>query len=482
MHEDVTHRRLQLFAFTQADNKQRYLDILAAFEAAREESLLQLGAQDVLERVAGLSSLDEALAALDQLHAWGVLERLQDDRRVRTIAEYRQRRSIYLMTELGWLAHLAVRDVIDARLGEAELRRLVLRRVLEDLRALLAAIEAEDAEEAADLLASVHEALAGLADRATRFLVATNELAGTWDADPTSFVTHKGRLLAHLDGFLSALSAQRPLLTTAALAVLEQRDSLVRLAALAPAGLPPERAREVAAHRVAGIDAWFVDRGNATSQASRLEERTTRAIRDLSSLLRRVIHATAGGVSRASRFEDLAGWFVACPSDDAAHALAYATSGLARARHLSAPSEEEVEPSTSWWRAPAAPVDTTLRKRQRASATAPPKPIADRSAQARRLRLRQQERRAREQAARESLAASMVACAPLDPTQTDVLLRLLSRALHARGARASAAQTVHGRLRLTLTPSSRGSLVPTSRGVLHLPDHELRVEPSGRGA
>ena len=475
----VAHRRLQLFAFTQADNRQRYLEVLAAFEAAREESLLQLGAADVLERVADLSSLDEALAALDQLHAWGVLERLQDDRRVRTIAEYRQRRSIYLMTELGWMAHQAVRDVLEARLGEAEMRRLVLRRVHDELVALFRAVQARDAADAADLLGSIHDALSGLADRATRFLVATNELASSWDADPAAFIQHKGRLLSHLEGFLSALAAQRPLLGVAAAAVLSVREQLVELVASTPSGLDPDRARERADHRVAGIESWFLDRGATPSQAHRLEERTTRAIRDLSGLLRRVIQATAGGVSRASRLEDLAAFFVSCPDDEAAHALAFATSGLARARHVSAPSDEDVDPATSWWDAPPAPIDSTLRKRQRGSATAPPKPIPDRSAAALRLRARQREDRAREQAASTSLAASIVDCAPLDAIQTDVLLRLLSRALHARGASDRSTRTVHGRLRLSLEPRDGGSLVPTCRGVLHLPDHLLTVEPSG---
>lgn len=479
MLDAVAHRRLQLFAFTQADHRQRYLDVLAAFESAREESLLQLGAADVLERVADLGSLDEALAALDQLHAWGVLERLQDDRRVRTIAEYRQRRSIYLMTELGWMAHQAVRDVLEARLGEAELRRLVLRRVHDELLALHVAVQAGDAADAADLLGSVHEALSGLADRATRFLVATNELSSTWDADPAAFIQHKGRLLSHLEGFLSALAAQRPLLGVAASAVLSVRTELVELVAASPSGLDSERARERARQRIAGIEAWFLDRGATPSQAHRLEERSTRAIRDLSGLLRRVIQATAGGVSRASRLEDLAAFFVRCPDDEVAHALAGATSGLARARHVAAPSLDDVDPTTSWWDAPPAPIDSTLRKRQRGSATAPPKPIPDRSAATLRLRARQRDDRAKEQAASGSLAASLVDCAPLDRAQTDVLLRLLSRALHGRRARDRSARTVHGRLRLSLTPSPAGSLVPTCRGILHLPEHRLTIEPSG---
>ena len=479
MTDTLTDRRLQLFAFTQAEHKHRYLAILAAFDVAREQSRLQLGAGDIVERVAGVHSEEEALFALDQLHGWDLLERIQDERRVRTVAEYKQRRSVYLMTELGWLAYTAVRGVLEARPGEAELRRLVLAKVLEELGALGEAVRAEDAERVALHLDEVHRMLSDLAHHASRFLLATSELSTTWDADPQSFITHKRRLLGHLDGFLATLSAHRPLLGKAVAALLPHRERVVELAAEASVAVQGE-ARVRAGQRFDGIVAWFEASPRTPSQAATLEERTTRAIRDLTGLLRRVFDATAGGVSRATRLDELAAWFVACPHDAAAHALAHATSGLQRARHFGGAEVDEIEPSTSWWDAAPAPVDTLLRKRGRTASPPPPTPLPDRARASLRLRARQRAAREADQLASEGLVASLGDMTPLDDAQLAVLLRLLSRALHARGAAHTQAQTVHGRLRMTLTQAAGDTVVPTRRGTLRLVGFHLAVEPSGR--
>ena len=482
MPDRLTDRRLLLFAFTQAENRHVYLAILKAFDSAREQTLLQLGATGVVARVDGLESVDDALQKLDQLVSWGVLDRIQDDQRVRTIAEYRQRRSVYLMTELGWLATRAVHDVMAAQPGEAELRRLVLPKVLDELKRLADAVAQQDAERVGLHLDEVHRMLTDLADHAQRFLIATSQLALSWEADPQAFISHKKRLLGHLDGFLITLAEHRPLLSAAVHALLPQRARLLDLAAAASgAAFGPERARERAEQHLAGVVAWFEDTPGRPSQAASLDERTTRAIHDLTTLLRRVFDATAGGVSRASRLEELAGWFMACPDDATAHALAGATSGVSRARHFGTFTvDEDVEPSTSWWDAPPAPVDTTLRKRGRTSAPGPPQPIADRAAASRHLRRRQQARQDVDRAASGALVNSLLHLKPLAAAELQVLLRLLSRALHARTATSTTAHTVRGRLRMTLTHADRDTWVPTVRGVLCLKGLDLTVESSAQ--
>jgi len=480
MDSTLAEPRLRLFAFTQAEGKHRYLAILRAFDDARERSQLQLAPSDLLETVDALESVEAALVSLDQLFAWGLLARVQDDRRVRTIAEYKQRRSVYQMTELGWVAWKAVEEVLAATPGEAELRRLVLQRVLDDLNALAMALESEDGERVAELLDALHRTLEDLAQHAARFTLATSELAATWEAAPETFLQHKGRLLGHLDGFLAALSSRRGPLGAAVEQLDGHRERLLDLAA-AHGGVLDGRseARRRAELRWEGVVAWFADRPGRPSQASMLEERTSRAIRDLAVLLKRVFDANAGGVSRATQLEDLAAALVACPDDATAHALVNATSGLRSARHFGVPLSGDLDAGLSWWDAPPAAIDTTLRKRGRASPAAPPKPIPDRRLEQNVVRQRLlAQRDASAQAGRE-LVQALELTRPLREAELQVLLRLLARALHSRGPEATVAHTVHGRLRLTLSPSDRDTTVPTERGTLVLPKHALRVEAAG---
>jgi len=208
---------------------------------------------------------------------------------------------------------------------------------------------------------------------------------------------------------------------------------------------------------------WFVDQPEQPSQAAQLEGRTSRAIRDLAVPLKRVLDATAGGISRATQLEELAAWFMAC-SEPSAHALAWAGSGLGGARHFGVPEADPdaTEANVSWWEGPPAPVDTTLRKLGRASPPPPPKPVPDRRRERQLLREAQARARAADDAASLGLVHALQIARPLDEAEIAVLLRLLSRALHTRRPAAGTAHIV--------------------RGTLVLEGHNLQVTPSGAPA
>lgn len=490
--------RLRLLSFATAPERLRYVAILRIFDDARERSALQLSAADVsaaLREAAAADSkgadaqevdVDAALASLDQLHSWGLLERLQDDRRVRTIAEYRQRRSIYQLTEVGWVAWNAVDGLLQAHHGEAELRSLVLPTILRDLEELRAAVAADDAERTAHLLAEVHGRIDDLARHAARFLLASSELAASWESSPTAFIHHKDRLLVHLEGFVRALGTWRPQLA-AAVAALEAigPERLVALAVAGSAALDGElQAARRLASRWQAIVGWFQDAPGRTSKASELGHRTTRAIAALAELLRRVLDVTAGGVSRVTEFELLAAWFIACPDDASAHALAGLTSGARSARHLGATHDdpELIGAQTSWWSAAPATVETTLRRHHKRASTGRPMPIARKDAAEALLAARQQRTRVALEQARHALPISLEGGTPLDDDQLRVLLRLLDRALRSRKPASATLATVHGRLRLRIRRAGTDARVATARGTLVLPNAELQIRGGGDAA
>ncbi len=81
---------------------------------------------------------------LDALADDQILHRLEDASRAGSLARYRNRQSVYQFSELGYRAYAAVEDVLAARIRDANLSRLVFSDILDDLRALAAAVAAGD--------------------------------------------------------------------------------------------------------------------------------------------------------------------------------------------------------------------------------------------------------------------------------------------------------------------------------------------------
>lgn len=76
-----------------------------------------------------------------------MLDRSQDGARAATLAEYRNRHSVYQFTDAGYRAHRAVESVLAAGLDDSTLSRLVFADLLADLKALAKANQDGDAEE-----------------------------------------------------------------------------------------------------------------------------------------------------------------------------------------------------------------------------------------------------------------------------------------------------------------------------------------------
>lgn len=482
--------RLRLFAFAAAPERSRYVAILRAFERARQRYDLQLGPDAVAAELRlddTAVQAEDLVPALDQLVEWDVLARTQDADRVRTIAEYRRRRSIYQMTEMGALAWQAVEGVLDARAGEAELQRLVLPAVLEDLATLANANRQGDGERVYNTLSNLHSRLDELARRAGRFYLAMTALSSPQEATATQFLEHKDRLLAHLTDFLGALQGLRPRLAAAVDAVeatgVERMIDTVVAADTSPFESPDEKRQRWRDHWL-GIAAWFTAVEGRPSRSEALDGRTTRAIRDLAALLRRVAESRNGGVSRAVHLEVLARWFAVLPSDEAAHALFSVTFGTRSARHVSIAEPDRDSPSAgkSWWEAPPVKVETSLRRRGQRGSAGRPAPVRDTREVLWRARVRQAAEREQLRRDQSGLVEARSAARPLSVGELDLLLRLLDRAFSTR--RPVVGQVARGglvggatleRVRLRLAPAPHDTEVKTATGSLWLRGLALEI-------
>jgi uncharacterized protein (TIGR02677 family) len=484
--------RMRLFHFLAADKRLVYLWILRAFNRARANYQVLLHTPDVAVHLAELATEhpecpapEDLAAALDALVDWGNLDRGQDAARAATVQEYRNRHSVYQLTDAGFRAYQAVEQVLAARLEDATLSRLVFPDILADLHALAAANAAGDAEETYRKLSRLDRALSDMAERAARFYLLLGELSRTTDHRAEVFLAHKDALLAHMREFHAELLRYSPRLHAATLAVAATGvERMLELAAEADDRLfrtPVDRLADWR-QRWAGLIAWF-GADQPPTEADRLQQATVAAISDVLAMLRRVTEFRRGGVSRESQLRHLAAWFANTPSDAAAHALFGAVFGLRAPRHIGIAHEDpELIPTRrSWWEAPPVEVSRTLVETGRSGSPGRPAAVERNDGARRRLQEQQLARAAAQRAAAEELAAGGAHGRELSEAETVVLLALLDRALGARvpvRAAVRAAGSAHG-VRLVLTPHPGVGTVRTVRGRLHLDGVRLTVSPLG---
>lgn len=518
--------RLRLFSFATAERRADYLWVLRAFDSARAAYVVLLHANDVAEWIerdgsgprtsdfgGGLQSdagaptrtadaedrphaprltAAEIGTLLDQLHRWGVLERSYDGTRAATLAEYRNRHYVYQFSQAGFRAYRAVAGVLDARLDEAALSRLVLPELLADLHTLAEANRAGDAERVYRTLRRLDAALSDMAARAAHFYLGLGDLVRTTEITPESFLAHKDALLAHMREFSLDLARFTPRLA-GAIAEIEETgvEELITRAANCDERVLLSLAERQSdwQSRWDGLRTWFVASASGesagTTEAERLREATMSAIAAVLSLLRRVTETRRGGVSRESALRHLAGWFTAAPTAESAHALFDAVFGLGRPRHLAMehPDADVIPAIRSWWDAPPLEISRTLAETGRPPAAAAPARIHRNDAGIRRLREAQLDAQRARAVAAASLASGDVHERVLDERETEVLLRLLDAASTAWvpvcGRVAGTTGSDSG-VTLTVSEHEGSTVVRTARGLLHLNNRALKVEQTTR--
>jgi uncharacterized protein (TIGR02677 family) len=506
--------RFRLFNFTRRDDHLAYLWVLRALERLRAVHHVQAHPEDVAQALAELATAHEDVPSefgdptalrgrLDALASDQILHRLEDAARAGSLARYRNRQSVYQFSELGYRAYTAVEDVLRARVRDANLSRLVFSDILEDLRALHAAVRDADGDQVYRRLSRLDTVLDDMSRRAAQFHLTLGEIMRSTDTSPETFMKYKNALLTHMTDFMAELDRYLPRLA-AAIAAIDAasastasastggEDALLGLAAAADDRpfLSAADKRDDWRRRWAALRAWFADdphREHAgESRAEGLRTATRAAVSGVIALLRQVTEAQRGGVNRSSQLRHLAEWVFAAPDEPAAHALMTAAFNLRTARHLGGAHDDADQISTraTWWDAPGVDISVTLFKRGKAPTPGVPQPARNNPAVKAALARRQAEQRAAERAAARSLLADGAHDRVLDENETRVLLRLLTLATEARTIVAGRLATATGGndvLTMRLVPSDRGSTVATRHGTLHLPGFELELTPSAPG-
>ena len=517
--------RFRLFNFTRRDDHLAYLWVLRALERLRAVHHVQAHPEDVAQALAELATAHEDVPGefddltalrgrLDALASDQILHRLEDAARAGSLARYRNRQSVYQFSELGYRAYTAVEDVLRARVRDANLSRLVFSDILEDLRALHAAVRDADGDQVYrrlsrldtvldDLralgkttasgdhdqvyrrLSRLDTVLDDMSRRAAQFHLTLAELMRSTDTSPEAFLKYKNALLTHMTDFMAELDRYLPRLAAAITAI----DAAAMLALVVRADdrpfLSDEDKHDDWRRRWAALRAWFAE-DDPESRALGLRTATRAAVSAVIALLRQVTEAQRGGVNRSSQLRHLAEWVYACPDEPAAHALMTAGFNLRTARHVGGAHDDadQISSRATWWEAPGVDISVTLFRRGKTPTPGVPQPARNNPAVKAELARRQAEQRAAERAAARSLLMAGPHDRVLDEAETRVLLRLLTLATEARTVVAGRLATAAGGndiLTMRLVPSETGGAVRTQHGILHLPGFEMRLEPASPG-
>ena len=492
-----------VFRYVTADNASNYRALLEVFVEAKERYLIELRPAEVrdglarsglrFERAGELDPERHLDNHLDQLVAWGNLQRAHDTAAVTRVEDFYRRRFLYRLTSAGEAAHRAVRDV-EATVGRSgALQTGMLVEVRDALGALAAAARAADAPALVRALHHLHTGFESLTAEANLFLGELERNVGEGRVEEERFFAYKHALLAYLGRFVEDLRRLRPEIAER----FAEADALgpdrLLAVAVAAADLPPALpgedpgARWIADQRGRwdGVRAWFSEAAPGGPRVDRLHRAARAAVVKLTRSLERLVERRSRPVDRAADFRTLARWFAACASDDECHALWVAAFGLHPARHFTIEEDDpdRLRPEASWWDAEAVEIPVRLRTHGTMARPGRPPPALDFSdGRAWLAALRRRQRGEAEAAlarfeGRGPLRLS--ALGAIGAAELAQLLALLDEALAAPPSddRSRRARTADGRLEIRLRRPEREDwvTVETPAGRLRCLDYELEV-------
>jgi uncharacterized protein (TIGR02677 family) len=494
-----------LFRHITAERADLYRAIMDVFALAKRQFRLHLRPDEVRHEArwseAGAPTLEVVQQALSQLTEWGNLSAQPDTGRVASIEDFYRARFLYRLSEPGEAVEAAMVAFVQALGRRAELQSVALEDILSRLDSLLVLAQATplDGVKVHETLRDLIAVFVSLADNAQAFMAGVARTIDLQNADATTLMGYKKRLIDYLERFIGDLVARsssiaqnleelggcaEDLLTAAA--AREARDAAPGDASASAVVL--EAKLEAWRERWAGLNLWFRRAGHAPSQAELLRARARSAIPQLLAALSELNERRSGKSDRSADFRTLARWFAQCEANEPAHRLYRAAFALSPARHLAlcAPGER-VSASTPWADAPGITIHPKLRERGTLTPRGAPPRVQDRSRE--RALLGQQ--LAAEQAALDAARARIARGEPvllselgaLDRVEFRLLLGLIGEALAAQRSphEPVARQSADGLMHIVLEPLGVGSLaaIETEDGVFRGRDHRLTVSFSG---
>jgi uncharacterized protein (TIGR02677 family) len=498
-------RSADLFRHVSAEKAGFYRAIMDIFAAAKRQYRLQLRPDEVLAEAEWPDvppRIEEVNAALTQLTAWDNLESQPDTARVSSLSDFYKARYLYRLSSGGEAVEAALATFAQTLQRRAELQTVALEDIASRLHALKGLV-ADGTDPSAMDVAKIHEALRdlvrvfeGLADNAQSFMAGVARSIELQQAEALAVVAYKRRLIDYLERFIGDLVRRSDSIARAIHAVSPHIDPVLRLVAdreardAAP-GDAQDQADEVLRRwktwqeRWQGLSGWFLQNGEEPPQAELLRSRARAAIPQLLNAVAALNERRSGRSDRSADFRALAGWFLDCADDAAAHRLARAAFALNLARHfsLNPQADGDLPASTRWADAPPLQVHPRLREYGEAAPRGPLASIRDRGDARAILARRLAEQSQQVESARQRLATGrptrLSDIGKLDSHAFELFLALLGEALAEQRGPDSVVErfTGDGLLRIRLDPLAADSSarITTPAGIFAGRDHVITI-------
>jgi uncharacterized protein (TIGR02677 family) len=371
--------RLNIAAYLTADqHAAQYRVLVDVLLDAQEHSLTGIGRDDLLtsvrEKITATTDAEtaERLTAPDRfdvdarmrsLHVWGVVDRWQDA--AKTEADFLRTRDRYQLTSEAADLHRWLRRKIDEDAVATSAAAFAPAIIADRLDETLIALAERNHVGAARAWAQVRTTLKDMAEAAAIWQSRmASALAGAPDQEKMRRL--RETLMAYVTVWGAGVDTYSPRIRNACARLGELADDEWR--AIAVTGVDTDAAEETVqavlqGHKDASrtLDSWFQ---SGRGQALRLRRQVRDAVTPLL-LGSRTLLATGGRVTRRAELQRIAIAIESAASDEEAWRVWCTTTGLWCARHLAgSPDDEPDAPArTSFWTAPAVPIDVTLRRR-----------------------------------------------------------------------------------------------------------------------
>lgn len=493
-----------LFRHVSAEKAMLYRCVMETFAAAKRQFRLHLRPDEVLAE-GGWGTppprIEEVQAALTQLTEWGNLESQPDTARVASLSDFYRARFLYRLSQGGEAVETALAAFARTLKRRAELQTVAL----EDITAQLQTLQ-NLAEEASPDAAKVHVTLRdlvrvfeSLADNAQAFMAGIGRSLELQQAQADAVLAYKRRLIDYLERFIGDLVGRSGGIAQRIQDLSPRIDPLLWQAAQREArdSAPGNDAEQLDAtargwqawrERWTGLRRWFVAHAHEPPQAELLRSKARAAIPQLLAAIATLNERRSGRSDRSADFRALAGWFVACASDDEAHRLARVAFALNPARHFSLnPAQQdggrELPAHTPWAEAPPLRIHPRLREYGQAAPRGAMPRVQARDEERRLLAAQLREEHAQIEAARQRLATGkptrLSELGSLDAHAFSLLLSLLGEALTAQGTPDETVelQSGDGLLRILLLPLHADSRaeIATPAGTFAGRDHQITI-------
>jgi uncharacterized protein (TIGR02677 family) len=496
MSEVGVDERLRLYAYATAPEAGDYVRIMREFSGAL---LAEWSARDVVGRGVDLPA-EVVEQRLRYLAAHGNLLVSPREVRVTSIADYQRQPARYAATALGVRVHRQVEEILAAAGGAREVPRELLAAVAFRINGLAAlgpsGIAAAPPDELSENVSTVFLQFESFAAAVTDFYTYVGSVLARAELDDDEWLGFKALLLDYLETIVHAVARHSDPIRHALdrllpdLPLLLDRlasadPEMARLLAAAPGDDGMERGRGRSLDDWHELSQWFGADDARASGSTQLRAAAGRAVGALLANVKRMNAASSRETSLRRHFLRLGGWFDdATPAE--AHVLFASAFALYAPRHLGVLLDPEVAEAlpatTSWWRAPGAPVPVSIRERGDRAARGRSARIADHGDVKRRLlEQHQRESAARVRAIDELLAAGdRLGEVRLTGDALAVLLELLGAATARFGPdlQGANAALIDADLTLWVRPRPGGMTVHSPLGDLTLDGLELLVGPS----